>query len=133
MGDEQFAKKEEAQKKAAEEKEKKEQEEFDKWKDMFTVEAEGEDDGGITDGGAVERFIDYIKVRKVVSLEDLAAEFSMRTSAAIERLKELERQGRISGIFDDRGKFVYITDEEMTSPADWLKGEGRISRTGLVA
>lgn len=128
-----FLKKEEAEKKVREEKEKKEQEEFEKWKELFSVEAEGEDAADGIDGGAVERFIDYVKVRKVVSLEDLAVDFRMRTSAAIDRLKELERQGRISGIFDDRGKFIFITVEEMASMAEWLKNKGRINRADLVA
>jgi len=126
-------KKEEEEKQAEEEKMKAEQEEFSKWKDMFAVEAEGEEDSGTADGGAVERFIDYVKVRKVVNLEDLAADFRMRTSVAIERLKELEKLGRISGIFDDRGKFVYITAEEMAGVSEWLKNKGRINRADLVA
>merc|ERR1740138_1329402 len=100
---------------------------------MFAVEAEGEEDSGTADTGAVERFIEYIKVRKVVNLEDLAADFRMRTSAAIDRVKELEKLGRISGIFDDRGKFVYITIEEMVGVAEWLQKKGRINRADLVA
>lgn len=122
-----------AEKKSRDDKEKKEQEEFEKWKEMFTVEAEGVEDGGSADSAPVERFVEYIKVRKVVNLEDLAADFHMRTSAAIDRLKELERIGRISGIFDDRGKFVYITVEEMAGVAEWLKNKGRINRADLVA
>jgi len=131
--DAKMAKQDEAEQKARDDKERAEQEEFDKWKEMFAIEAEGEEDGGAPDAGAVERFVSYIKVRKVVTLEDLAADFQMRTSVARDRLKELERAGRISGIFDDRGKFVYITMEEMTGLADSLKTKGRISRADLVA
>merc|ERR1712242_127363 len=64
---------------------------------------------------------------------DLAAEFRMRTSVAIERLEQLEKLGRLSGIFDDRGKYVYITAEEMSGVAEWLKSKGRINRADLVA
>lgn len=131
--EEQFQKKEVAEKKQADEKERKEQEEFEKWKDLFTVEAQGEDNGDTIEAGAVQKFIDHIKLRKVVALEDLAADFKMRTSVAIDRLKELEHQGRITGIFDDRGKFVYITPEEMSEMAKWLKSKGRINRADLVA
>merc|ERR1711920_504136 len=121
------------EKKAREEKERKEQEEFDKWKEMFNVDAEGEDDAASNDKGAVDRFIEYVQMRKVVNLEDIAAEFRMRTSAAIDRLEQLEKLGRLSGIFDDRGKFVYITQEEMAGVAEWMKQKGRISRADLVA
>jgi len=124
--------KEADEEKAREEKEQQEREDFEKWKEMFAVEAEGEDDGSIQ-GSAVERFIDYVKVRKVVNLEDLAAEFRMRTVNAIKRLEELEKMGRLSGIFDDRGKYIYITIEEMAAVAAWLKKKGRINRADLVA
>ncbi|CAE8657997.1 unnamed protein product [Polarella glacialis] len=123
---------EEEEKKAREDKDKKEKEEFDKWKDMFAVEAEGQEEVS-TGASAVEQFIDFVKVRKVVALEDLAAEFRMRTSAAIDRLEQLEKLGRLSGIFDDRGKYIYITAEEMAGVAQWLKTKGRINRADLVA
>merc|ERR1712113_551645 len=103
------------------------------WKEMFAVDAEGEADADNKDESAVERFIDYVKVRKVVNLEDIAAEFRMKTSAAIDRLEQLEKLDRLSGIFDDRGKYVYITKEEMAGVADWLKSQGRIRRADLVA
>merc|ERR1712137_533703 len=74
-----------------------------------------------------------VKLRKVVNLEDLAAEFRMKTSAAIDRLEQLEKMGRLSGIFDDRGKYIFVTAEEMTEVAAWLKSKGRINRADLVA
>lgn len=131
--DAEFEKKEEAEKKARDEKEKKEQEEFDKYKDLFTAEVEGENDGNKLDVNTLEHLIEYVKVRKLVALEDLAAEFRIRTSVAVDNLKELERKGRISGIFDDRGRFIYVTVEEMASVAEWLKSKGRINRSDLVA
>merc|ERR1712187_985435 len=67
------------------------------------------------------------------NLEDIAAEFRMKTTAAIDRLEQLEKLGHLSGIFDDRGKYVYITKEEMAGVADWLKSRGRINRADLVA
>lgn len=124
---------EEQERQAAEEKEKKEKEEFDKWKDMFKVDAEGEDDAGTRDESAIERFLDYVKIRKVVGLEDLAAEFKMKTTAVIDRLEQFEKLGRLSGIFDDRGKYIYITEEEMKGVAEWMQRKGRIGRADLVA
>lgn len=120
-------------KKVKAEKEQEEQEEFKKWKHMFSVDEEGEDAASVRDETAVQRFVDYVKLRKVVNLEDLAAEFQIRTAAAIDRLQHLEKLDRVSGIFDDRGKYIYVTKEEMASVADWLKMKGRISRTDLVA
>lgn len=126
-------KKDEDERRAKEEKERKEKEEFDKWKEMFAVEAEGEDDGGGKEENAVENFIDYVKLRKVVNLEDLSGAFKMRTSAAIDRIRALEKLDRLSGIFDDRGKYIYIDAQEMSAVAAWLKKKGRINRVDLVA
>ena len=32
------------------------------------------------------------------------------------RLEQFEKLGRLSGIFDDRGKYIYITEEEPNVP-----------------
>ena len=52
--------------------------------------------------------------KKVVVLEELAGEFGMKTQDAIDRVTKLEAMSRITGVIDDRGKFVFITPEEMT-------------------
>lgn len=128
-----FAKKEAEQRKIKEEKEQKENEELDKWKELFAVDAEGEDDADPAEAGALERFVNFVKVRKAVQLEDLAAQFRLKTQVAIDRLHDLERMGRLQGIFDDRGKFIYISDDEMKEVAAWLQKKGRINRSELVA
>ncbi len=50
------------------------------------------------------RFVQHIKARKTVALDELAAEFGMKTQEAIQRLQTLEEQGRLTGVMDDRGK-----------------------------
>lgn len=49
-------------------------------------------------------FEDYIKQHKTVALDELAAEFGMRTQDAIARVQDLEASGRLTGVMDDRGK-----------------------------
>jgi predicted ArsR family transcriptional regulator len=72
---------------------------------LFSVEAAGEEVLSQEEGKALEaRFVDYIKRRKTVALDELAAEFGMRTQAAIKRVQELEECGSITGVMDDRGK-----------------------------
>lgn len=116
------------------EKERQEQEDFAKWKDMFSVEAE-DDVGTAASGESLDQeLVEYVKLRKVVSVEDLAAQFRMRTAAAaMDRLEQLEKLGKLSGIFDDRGKYIFITSEEMAALAGSLKQKSRISRAELVA
>lgn len=41
--------------------------------------------------------------------------------------------GRISGVMDDRGKFIYISPEEMKAVADYIKRLGRVSIAHLAS
>ncbi|KAH7442838.1 hypothetical protein KP509_02G004200 [Ceratopteris richardii] len=103
--------------------------EFEKWKDAFTVDTEGnmEEEMKEESGGLLHDFIEYIKRHKCVQLEDLAAEFHIRTQDVIDRIITLEEAGRLSGVMDDRGKFIYISLEEMQAVADYIKSQGRVS------
>ena len=42
-------------------------------------------------------------------LEDLAAHFKMKAQDTIDRVTQLLEQGHITGVMDDRGKFIYIS------------------------
>merc|ERR1719379_2810067 len=123
---------EEEERKAAEEKARKEHEEYLLWKDMFGVEAEGERAGEAEQENALERFVDTIRMNKVVMLEDLSAQFKMKTAAVVSRIEDLEKQGQLSGIFDDRGKYVYITPDELESVQSFIKSQGRVSHAEVV-
>ena len=48
--------------------------------------------------------MDYIKERKTVMLDEVAAEFGLRTQDVINRIQSLESIGRLTGVMDDRGK-----------------------------
>ncbi|KAJ0396319.1 hypothetical protein P43SY_006630 [Pythium insidiosum] len=124
---------EEAERKRQEEKAKKEQEEFDQWKNMFTVEEKGDkaDEESEESQMLLQQFVDYIKSRKVVLLEDLGAAFNLPTQDAIQRVESLQHANRITGIIDDRGKFIYITEEEMDSVAKFINRKGRLGLSEL--
>ena len=49
----------------------------------------------------------------MVPLEELAAAFRLRTVDAIARVQSLEAAGRLTGVMDERGKFIYVSREEM--------------------
>ena len=102
---------------------------------MFTVENEGtvEEEMAEESGGLLLSFIDYIIEKKVVVLEELAVEFNLRTQDAVSRVKSLEQMGRITGVMDDRGKFIYITKQEMEEVAGYINGKGRVGITELAA
>lgn len=73
-----------------------------------------------------------IQTHKVVLLEDLAAEFNLATRDAIQRVEALQASNRLTGIVDDRGKFIYITDEEMDKVAKFIQRRGRLGIAELA-
>nr|DBA29483.1 TPA: hypothetical protein GDO54_009707 [Pyxicephalus adspersus] len=93
---------EEEQKKAKEEQEKREYEEYLKLKESFVVEEEG-----------VEETMD-------------------EEQDAINRIQDLLADGSITGVIDDRGKFIYITTEEMAAIAQFIRQRGRVSISELA-
>ncbi|KAL2476250.1 COBRA-like protein 10 [Abeliophyllum distichum] len=51
----------------------------------------------------------------------------------INRITSLENMGRLSGVMDDRGKYIYISLEEMKAVADYIKREGRVNISHLAS
>jgi len=109
--------------------------EFEKWKGAFSVKEEGIAGEEMQDGsqGLLFDFVEYIKKHKCIPLEDLAAEFKLRTQDCINRILSLEKMGRLSGVMDDRGKYIYISLEEMKAVADYIKRQGRVSIAHLAS
>ena len=95
------------------EQQMKEEEMLNQWKGEFTIAETGEDNLDFSNENLIEDFLNYIKIRKVVSLEDLSGEFKINSAELVDRLQQFEKQGRICGIIDDRGKYIYITDKEL--------------------
>ncbi|KAJ4836637.1 hypothetical protein Tsubulata_005485 [Turnera subulata] len=137
--------------------------EFEKWKGEFSIDAEGTTENDLQDGSQdlLSDFVEYIKKQKCVPLEDLAAEFKLRTQdldfstcifftrchrtefafaccivlleECINRITSLESMGRLSGVMDDRGKYIYISQDEMRAVADYIKRQGRVSISHLAS
>ncbi|KAJ8443780.1 hypothetical protein Cgig2_029685 [Carnegiea gigantea] len=108
--------------------------EFEKWKGEFSIDAEGTTENDAQDSkDLLSEFVEYIKKHKCVPLEDLAAEFRLRTQECINRIASLESMGRLSGVMDDRGKYIYISLEEMKAVAEYIKRQGRVSISHLAS
>lgn len=77
--------KEEEEKRLKEEQEKKEHEEYLKMKEQFSIEEEGEDlsAADLNSENALNDFVEYVKKCKIVVLEDLAAEFKLKTQVGL--------------------------------------------------
>ncbi|XP_044738858.1 DDRGK domain-containing protein 1 [Chrysoperla carnea] len=124
---------EEEQRKIQEEKERRDHEEYLKMKAAFSVEEEGYLEGESENPeNLLQEFVRYIKTNKVVILEDLASNFKMKTQSVIDRIQDLQKDGLLTGVIDDRGKFIYITEDELKDVAKFIKQRGRISIAELA-
>ncbi|XP_001604676.1 DDRGK domain-containing protein 1 [Nasonia vitripennis] len=124
---------EEAEKAAQEEKERREHEEYLKLKAAFSVEEEGyEEKDEEQQKNLLQEFVDHIKANKVVILEDLAQHFGLKTANAIERVQQMQADGILSGVIDDRGKFIYISHKELEAVAKFVRQRGRVSIAELA-
>ncbi|NWZ25185.1 DDRGK protein, partial [Asarcornis scutulata] len=125
---------EEEKRKAKEEEEKREYEEYLKLKESFVVEEEGVEEKMTEEESRsfLMEFLEYVKKTKVIQLEDLASHLGLRTQEAINRIQDLMADGTLTGVIDDRGKFIYITPEEMAAVARYIKERGRVSIAELV-
>lgn len=120
--------KEEEERRAREEKEKREYEEYLKMKEAFMVEEEGFEEEEVGDEqNLLQEFVSYIKTQKVCVLEDLAGHFKLKTQDVINRIKDLQKDNILTGVIDDRGKFIYISKEEMEAVVKFIKQRGRVS------
>ncbi|KAJ8260772.1 hypothetical protein COCON_G00164950 [Conger conger] len=125
---------EEDEQRAREEQEKKEEEEYLRLKESFIIEEQGvtEELTEQESQNLLQEFIQYVKDSKVVLLEDLASHFGLRTQDAISRLQDLMAEGSLTGVIDDRGKFIFITPEELSAVASFIRQRGRVSISELA-
>ncbi|XP_033633301.1 DDRGK domain-containing protein 1-like [Asterias rubens] len=125
---------EEEEKKKKEEQEQKELEEYCALKESFEVHEEGFEKvlDESESHNLLQEFISYIKMKKVVLLEDLGAEFNMKTQDAIQRVQELQDQDLITGVIDDRGKYIFISQDELEGVARFMRQRGRVSISELA-
>ncbi|XP_006921709.1 DDRGK domain-containing protein 1 [Pteropus alecto] len=126
--------KEEEERKAREEQAQREHEEYLKLKEAFVVEEEGVGENMTEEQSHsfLTEFINYIKQSKVVLLEDLASQVGLRTQDTINRIQDLLAEGTLTGVIDDRGKFIYITPEELAAVANFIRQRGRVSIAELA-
>lgn len=56
----------------------------------------------------------------------------MKTQDVINRINTLLEDGSLTGVIDDRGKFIYISEDELKAVAKFVKQRGRVSISELV-
>lgn len=118
---------------AARERQAREQEEAERWMKMFSVDEAGEAARNEEDEQEISRgIVEFIVNKKMAPFEDIGAEFGLKTSEVVDRVRDLERDGRITGIIDDRGKFIHVSEDEMREVARLIRSKGRIEVAHLA-
>eukprot|EP00946_MAST-07B_sp_MAST-7B-sp1_P001964 g1964.t1 len=130
--EEEEARREAAAAKAKAEEEAALQEQYDEWSGSFETTEQGAENEGEDTDSKLSAFVERIEQKKVVLLSDLSIEFGLSSQAAVDRVKQLEEEGTITGVIDDRGKFIYVSSDELKKIADMVRRRGRISVSELV-
>ena len=65
--------------------------------------------------------------KKIVMLEELSTVFKMKTSEVVELLQQFDAEDRLMGVIDDRGKFIYLENEELDQIARFIQRRGRVN------
>ena len=47
-------------------------------------------------------------------------------------MQKLQETGQLTGVVDDRGKFIYISQEELQAVARFIRQRGRVSLAELA-
>jgi len=119
--------------KLRQENKKKEEEAYQLLKQTFEVEDAGSQaDDQQAFEKALESFIEDIKNTKVVQIEDIAVKYSLQPKDVVAKIELLERQHKLSGIMDERGKYIYITEEEMNNVAAFINKRGRVNISDIT-
>lgn len=118
-----------------EEKERKELEEYNQLKESFQIEEQGFDHECDLENSddLMKHFLDFVKSSKVVYIDELASKYDIKPEETINRLNFFIEQGLLNGVFDDRGKFICITNDELSAVAKFINQRGRVSLMDLAA
>ncbi|KAK9812220.1 hypothetical protein WJX73_005008 [Symbiochloris irregularis] len=110
-------------------------EEASQWMGLISTEGGGSSaaEAEHEEQSLMQRFVEFVKQRKTVELQELAAEFGFRVQDGIDRIRALESMGHLTGVMDDRGKYIFISMEEMTAVANYIRAKGRVAISELAA
>lgn len=115
-------------------KRQKEEDEYNQMKADFEIEEEGEEnteEAMENEKEVLNRFVNHIKSEKIIMMDELASKFNLKTPDCIDRIKALLEDGTLTGVIDDRGKFIYISYAELEGIAAYVKNKGRVSKAEL--
>ena len=120
----------EQRQKQLEDQVEREDEDYYRWRSAMAVEEagcqeEGEELLGPQD--LLDQFLQEVRDQKVCILEDLGAKFEISVKRVVQLLEDLQEQELLMGVFDDRGKYISVTQAELQQLARFVNQRGRVS------
>ncbi len=102
---------------------------LEQWKDAVVVTGEGSAaaDAAAAAAAADKAILAKLRKERTIAFTDLAAFVRLPVSSAVARVRALEAEGRLTGIADERGRYVYLAPEELDEIAERLKVRGRVT------
>ena len=122
-------------------KKQQEDEEYAKWTSHIGVVDKGELGSKADHDRAIDAFFTKqyqsveqgdTTVSRVIVLDAAARQHQTDVDKIVARLETLVQLNAISGVFDDRGKFLFVTSSQYQSIARFLKSRGRVSFSQLI-
>lgn len=116
------------------EKQRTAEEEYRKWVGHISVEEQGEV-GEI--GSNESQFRSYVRdeaptKEKLLVLDTASRQFSLSVEKIVSILEAMCADRTISGVFDEHGKFLFVSEAELKAVAKFMKNRGRVAVHELV-
>ncbi|KNC36690.1 hypothetical protein PFLG_02054 [Plasmodium falciparum RAJ116] len=72
-------------------------------------------------------FLNFIKLKKYVNITELSVKFQTTTDDIREKLEELEEQDMINGVLDEKGNYIYLSQEEINKLCFEIQSKGKVN------
>jgi hypothetical protein len=81
---------------------------------------------------SVQEWIDEMKDKRTVLITEMATSFKLPKEKVVQRIQELIKEGRVAGVMDENGRFIFIAEDELHSIAKSLIERGSLSLTDVA-
>jgi hypothetical protein len=76
---------------------------------------------------SVHDWIESLKKKRVVHVDDLASEFHMTSVKVTQRIQLLLDSARVAGVLESDGRFIYFSQDEMSSVSEFIQHQEKVS------
>jgi hypothetical protein len=82
---------------------------------------------------SVQEWIDEMKDRRTILTTEIATSFELPEEKVVQRIQELIKEGRVAGVMEGNGRFIFIAEDELHSIAESLIERGALSLGDVAA